>query len=168
MSLAWLLHGGQHVLMLRRKSKNINSPIPSVASLLCLHSWHSPICCTHFIPAHLRQRYTASQLPAAVRTVLWHYIFSLQENWARLSWVIYSAFPIVDCRNYFLWEEAFRLGCLRTTRVTHTMLCCVNCTNTIQNHTVKFQASSDVWSQSKFSLKKNDYNSFKSGNASEE
>lgn len=42
---------------------NTNSPIPSIPSLLCLHSWHSPICRTHFIPAHLRQRYIADQFP---------------------------------------------------------------------------------------------------------
>lgn len=96
-------------LMLRRKSKNINSPVPTLPPC-CACIPGIPVCCTHFIPAHPRQRYTASQLPTAVRTVLWHYIFSLQENWAGLSWVTYSAFPIADCRNCFLWEEAFRLG----------------------------------------------------------
>lgn len=64
---------------------NINNPIPSIPFLLCLHSWHSLICRTHFILVHLKQRYRAGQFPySCQRGVFQHYIFQLARKLSRI------------------------------------------------------------------------------------
>ena len=138
---------------------NINSPIPSIPSLLCLHSWHSPICRTHFIPAHLRQSYIASRFPYSCQNSLMALNFQLEENWSGLSSYLHL-FYISHSRlsELFFMGGSFVLvhtsGCLNTTRITHIVLCYVNCSNIMQNHYVNFWTLSDVLSQSGFCFKK--------------
>ena len=85
---------------------NINSPIPSIPSLLCLHSWHSPICRTHFIPAHLRERYIASQFPYSCQNSLMALNFQLARKLIRANLSYLHLFYIPHSR----LSELFSVG----------------------------------------------------------
>lgn len=85
---------------------NTNSPIPSIPSLLCLHSWHSPICRTRFIPAHLRQRYIASQLPYSCQNSLMALNFQLPRKLIRAILSYLHLFYIPHSR----LSESFSMG----------------------------------------------------------
>lgn len=154
----------------------INSPIRSIPSLLCLHSGHSPICRTHFIPAHLRQRYIAGQFPYSCQNSLTVLNFQLARKLIRamLSYLHQFYIPQADCLNCFLWEEASSLGSyIRLLIYSYDNTCSVTLCELQQ-----YNAESQCEILSIFRCaepvkvlllkKKNHSNSLKSGNASEE
>lgn len=95
---------------------------------------------------------------------------------AILSYLHLFYIPPADSLHCFLWEEAFCLDSyIRLLKYnsgsTYIVLCCVSCSNIMQNNNVKFWASSAGLIESGVcfgELKKDHCSSLKSGNAPEE
>lgn len=138
---------------------NLNSPIPSIPhSLHVVPTFLSfSLCRTHCIPAHLRQRCISRQSLHSCQNSLVAVNFQLGR---KLIGACLHLFHIPCVRmSDFPWEQALcpasHIRLLRYNLYTiHIVLPYTNCSSTMQNHSVKFWASSDVLSQSGVCFKK--------------